>query len=327
MIRTCVWILAMGTVLLVATWAPAQGPAYTSPEEAPADFAFQGEYVGTVLVDGTPVKYGGQVIAMGQGTFRGAAFVGGLPGEGGSRYADQTLDGKLADGKVVFVTADQQVQATLAGDTATVKDAMGRTLGTLKKVERKSPTLGAKPPQGAVVLFDGTNADSWENGRLTPDGLLQQGVTSKAKFQSFKLHLEFRTPFMPEARGQGRGNSGFYAQGRYEVQILDSFGLRGENNECGGIYTVKAPDANMCLPALAWQTYDVEFTAARFEGNKKVDDARFTVLHNGVKIHDNVAVPHATTAAPAAEGPGPGPIFLQDHGTPVRFRNVWVEAR
>ena len=133
---------------------------------------------------------------------------------------------------------------------------------------------------------------------------------------------------MPNERGQGRANSGFYSQGRYEVQILDSFGLTGENNECGGIYSIKKPDVNMCFPPLTWQTYDVDFTAAKYDASgKKTADARITVKQNGVVIHDNVALPKATPAAPVAEGPEPGPIYLQDHGNPIRFRNIWVEEK
>lgn len=325
--RTSAVGLAIWIVLATGIALAAPGPAYTSPDEAPADFLFQGEYVGSILIDGAPMKHGAQVIALGEGNFAGVTYEGGLPGAGGVRQPGEPVPGKLTEGKVVFVTPDKSVTGTLADGKITITAASGQVLGTLEKVERTSPTLGARPPAGATVLFDGTDADQWENGRVTPDGLLQQGVTSKPKFQSFKIHLEFRTPFMPEARGQARGNSGFYAQGRYEVQILDSFGLSGEHNECGGIYTVKAPSVNMCLPPLSWQTYDVEFTAARYERDKKVEDARMTVLHNGVKVQDRVAVPHATTAAPVPEGPGPGPIFLQDHGNPVRFRNVWVETR
>jgi hypothetical protein len=139
------------------------------------------------------------------------------------------------------------------------------------------------------------------------------------------LHIEFMLPFMPKAQGQARGNSGVYLQGRYEVQVLDSFGLEGKDNECGGIYEVKAPDANMCYPPLVWQTYDIKFTAARFDAaGKKTANARMTVFHNGTKIHDNVEVPKATRAAPNAEGPEPGFLHLQDHGCPVRYRNIWI---
>jgi len=206
----------------------------------------------------------------------------------------------------------------------TIKNKDGATIGTLKKVLRQSPTQGAKPPANAVVLFDGTNADGFNGGRMTPDGLLMEGDTSKQKFQSFTIHLEFRTPFQPYARGQGRGNSGFYAQGRYEVQILDSFGLEGVDDECGGIYKVGRPAVNMCLPPLSWQTYDVDFTAAEFKDGKKVNSARMTVRHNGVEIHKDLEIPFATTAAPVREGPEPGPIYLQNHGNPVRFRNIWL---
>ena len=197
----------------------------------------------------------------------------------------------------------------------------------LQKVVRKSPTLGAKPPEGAVVLFDGSNADEWNpKGKLSDDKLLMQGVTSKRKFQSYNMHMEFRLSFMPYARGQGRSNSGFYNQGRYEVQILDSFGLEGKHNECGGIYTIEPPSVNMCFPPLSWQTYDIEYHAAKYDdAGKKTKQAWMTVKHNGIVVHEKTELDHATTAHPTKEGPEPGPIFFQDHGNPVRFRNIWVQ--
>jgi hypothetical protein len=157
--------------------------------------------------------------------------------------------------------------------------------------------------------------------------LLVAGATSKDMFQSCQLHIEFLLPFMPAARGQGRANSGIYLQGRYEVQMLDSFGLAGENNECGGLYEIKPPDVNMCFPPLSWQTYDIDYTAARYEGEKKVKNATITVRHNGVVIQKDVELPRATRAAPVAEGPSSGPIYLQDHGNPVRYRNIWLVER
>jgi hypothetical protein len=217
---------------------------------------------------------------------------------------------------------DNAVKVTPKAITVTSSDGARR--GELKKVERKSPTLGKKPPADAVVLFDGKSTDAWQKGRLSDDGLLMQGVTSKQAFGSHSLHIEFRLPYMPHARGQARGNSGLYLQGRYEVQMLDSFGLEGKNNECGGIYTIAEPKVNMCYPPLAWQTYDIDYTAAEFEGEKKTKNARITVKHNGVTIHDNVELTHATTASPLKEGPEPGPVYLQDHGNPVRYRNIWV---
>src|SRR5690606_35164327 len=106
----------------------------------------------------------------------------------------------------------------LKDGTLTVQNDAGETLGTLKRVIRSSPTIGAKPPEGAVVLFDGKSVDQWKGGRMTSDGLLMEGTTSIPTFQSFKLHAEFMLSFMPEARGQGRANSGVYMQGRYETQ-------------------------------------------------------------------------------------------------------------
>ena len=177
-----------------------------------------------------------------------------------------------------------------------------------------------------MVLFDGKNADAWQNGKVD-EGLLVQGTTSKQTFGSHKLHLEFRIPYQPEDRGQGRGNSGLYLQGRYEVQMLDSFGLEGKDNECGGIYSVAKPSVNMCLPPLSWQTYDVDYTAAKYDAAGKLTvNPRVTVSHNGVVIHKDVELPgeRNTTAAPVAAGKEPGPVYLQDHGNPVRYRNIWV---
>ena len=128
---------------------------------------------------------------------------------------------------------------------------------------------------------------------------------------------------MPLARGQARGNSGLYVNGCYEVQMLDSFGLEGKDNECGGIYKVGAPAVNMCFPPLAWQTFDVDFTAAKYQDGKKVKNARITVRHNGVVIHDDRELPAATPGGCGKESE-PGPIFLQNHGNPVRYRNIWA---
>ena len=160
------------------------------------------------------------------------------------------------------------------------------------------------------------------------DSLLIAGATSKRKFQNCQLHIEFLLPFMPEARGQARGNSGCYLQGRYEVQMLDSFGLEGKNNECGGIYTIAEPSVNMCFPPLAWQTYDIDYTPARFDAaGKKTANARITVKHNGVTIHDNVELAHITPGGAPKEEPGKGPFQLQAHGNPVTYRNIWVVAK
>ena len=293
------------------------------PATADADFAIQGEYVG----EAGDQKFGVQIIAEGAGKFKVVAYPGGLPGDGwdGDRDYLYTGKGETKAGKVTLTSDEGEWTADVADGTITVMTNDGATVGSLKRIERKSPTLGKQAPEGAVVLFDGSNADGFKGGKMSEDGLLMQGSTSKETFQGYSMHIEFLLPYQPYARGQGRGNSGIYAQGRYEVQMLDSFGLEGKHNECGGIYSVKDPDTNMCLPPLQWQTYDIDFTPAKFNTDgKKSANAKLTVKHNGVKIHDNVEVDHATTASPLKEGPEPGPIYLQNHGNPVRYRNIWV---
>lgn len=286
------------------------------------DFAIQGEYSGDVKTDDGIKKLGVQVIALGSGKFRAVAYIGGLPGEGWDGSERLSSEAATKDGSTSF-TGDK-ADARLKDGSLTITDKNGTSIGVLKRLERKSPTLGAKPPEGAVVLFDGNAADKFENGHTTADHLLLPGVTSRQKFGSCSLHLEFRTPYQPNDRGQKRGNSGCYLQGRYEAQILDSFGLEGKNNECGGLYQVKDPDLNMCFPPLTWQTYDIDFTAATYEAGKKTKNARMTVRLNGVVVQKDVELPGSTTAAPVAESAEPGPLYLQDHGNPVRFRNIWI---
>ena len=155
-----------------------------------------------------------------------------------------------------------------------------------------------------------------------------QGVTSKDSFGDATWHIEFRLPYQPKDRGQGRGNSGAYLQGAYEIQMLDSFGLEGLNNECGGVYSVAAPAVNMCYPPLQWQTYDIDFTAPKYDGDKKTSPARMTVRHNGVVIHDNVAVNQITPGGTGGDDKRvKGPLHLQDHGNPVRYRNIWAQPK
>ena len=246
----------------------------------------------------------------------------GLPGATPDAKKNQEIEGVLEGGAVHFKNAVWE--ATVANGELKGAGTDGQKR-TLKRVERKSPTLGATPPSGATVLFDGKTADAWKNGKIDADGNLQCGVVSRQEFGDFTLHVEFRLPFMPAARGQGRGNSGVYLQDRFEVQVLDSFGLKGENNECGGIYTKHKPLVNMCYPPLSWQTYDMDFVAAKWDADgKKLKDANVTVKHNGVLIHDHAEVNSSTTSAGRKDGPGPGPIQIQNHGNPVVFRNIWV---
>lgn len=313
-------LMAIACCLTAVFVACAADPAFTNPAEAGPDFAVQGEYVG----EAGDEKWGAQVIALGEGKFSLVGYKGGLPGEGWRRGDEtKTAEGELKD-EICTLKGDT-FTVSIKGPVATVKNADGEMLGELKKVERKSPTLGAKPPEGAKVLFDGTSAANFTNGKLVEENLLgATGAKSKLPVGDHTLHIEFRTPFMPKSRGQGRGNSGVHVQGRYEVQVLDSFGLEGKNNECGGIYQIAEPAVNMCLPPLAWQTYDIDFTAAKYDAaGKKTENARVTIKHNGVVIHDNVDLKDGNPGADK-EGPAKNPLYLQDHGNPVAFRNIWV---
>jgi hypothetical protein len=295
-----------------------------------ADFAVQGEYAGDLTsADGTRQKLGAQIIACGKGEFHAVFYPGGLPGEGWNgktkiekapaKEGNVPVDTKRDGDKTVV---DSVYKAVISGDSLSGQTDKGEKF-ELRKVLRKSPTLELKAPPDALVLFDGTSVDKVTKGRMTEDKLLMEDVYSKDKLGSGTWHVEFRLPYLPTARGQGRGNSGVYMQSRFETQIVDSFGLEGKHNECGGIYSVKAPDVNMCFPPLSWQTYDIDFTAAQYDGGKKVKNAVISEKHNGVVIHKDVEVPHATTAAPKQEGPDLAPLYLQGHGNPVRFRNVW----
>jgi hypothetical protein len=315
-------ILFVLTILVSASvYGKPKGKVWTTYESAKKedpDFSIQGEYKSSD--DKIAKIVAVQVVALGAGKFDAYILEGGLPGEGWDKSKKRVkIAGKLTEGVVTF--SGKEISATIKDSKITV--TQNDQSYTLTRIERKSPTLSKKAPEGAVVLFDGTSADGWKNGKMT-DGLLLHGTTSKETFQSYHLHLEFMPPYRPFDRGQNRGNSGVYHQGRYETQVLDSFGLEGRINETGGIYSISAPRLNMCFPPLNWQTYDVDFTAAVFENGKKVKNGRITVRLNGVLIQDDVELTHSTTASPLKESAAPGPIYLQNHGNPVFYKNIWV---
>jgi len=315
--------LALAGAAAAGTWAVAAETkgAALDPAQAGPDYLVQGEYLGT-LKGGRRV--GAQVIALGNGTFQAVFLPGGLPRDGWDGQTRIRVDGKTEGSETRFGKPGGGWNGSVMANSLQGETDRGERF-ELKKVVRQSNTLGMKPPAGAVVLFDGTNADAWQNGKVE-DGLLRCGTRTKQSFQDFTLHLEFRTPFVPLARGQARGNSGLYLQDRYEIQILDSFGLDGKDNECGGIYRQSAPSQNMCLPPLSWQTYDIDFETARFDADgKKIKDAVVSVRHNGMYIHDRL---HLSSVTPGGgknrEDATGGPFQLQDHGNPVYVRNVWV---
>jgi hypothetical protein len=304
------WALA---VVLALPALQDKKQAGTDPEQAGPDYRIQGEYA----AEGANVA--AQVVALGDGKFDVYVLGGGLPGAGWDPKTRLKAPAKTEGGKAVFEGN---------GYSGSIGDGFLNGKGPggefkLNRVFRRSPTEGAKPPEGAVVLFDGTSAAEWDKDKLE-NGVLTTfksgNLNSKKKFGNVKVHVEFMLSFMPHARGQGRSNSGVYLAGRHEVQVLDSFGLTGESNECGGLYGVAKPAVNMCFPPLQWQTYDIEYRLATEEKG-----ATITVLHNGVKIHDAVEFKGKTTAATDKNPPQqPGPLHLQDHGNPVFYRNIWV---
>jgi Domain of Unknown Function (DUF1080) len=326
MTRKMIGMCLLAALLTAPAYSAKQDlPTFTDAKAAGKDFAVQGEYLGEIQTDEGKRKFGMQVIALGDGKFRAEVYPGGLPGEGWERGKEKfSAEGKLENGQAVFISGDH-AKGVVKDGTMTITDSSGQTMGKLPRVERTSKSMGEKPPAGSVVLFDGSSADNFVGGKLTEEKLLSSGCTSKKEFGDHKLHIEFRTPFMPTATEQARGNSGVYLQDRYEIQVLDSFGLEGANNECGGLYSMKAPSVNMCYPPLAWQTYDADFTAAKFDSaGNKTKNARLTLHHNGVKIYDDIELPSHTPGGAPQEAPGIGPLKLQDHGNPVVFRNIWV---
>ena len=342
---SCLYLVAAAGLAAPLAAQPKEKGVWTDPNDfaLPADYKIQGEYEGE--------KIGAHVIALGKGAFQAVILPGGLPGAGWDGKNKSLLAGKLDGSSATFEPArgsrkyltqkPEEFSATAKFPPPGQKDYTGTADGTtfklqtddgrtieLKKTVRKSDTLGIKPPSGAVVLFDGTGKDAFTGGRvdemtklLNTDG---KDIVTRQKFNNYTAHIEFMLPYRPDGRGQGRGNSGFYQVLMYEVQVLDSFGLDGKDNECGGVYTKAAPKVNMCLPPLTWQTYDVDFTNAVAEGGKVTKKARLTLKHNGVVVHDDIEINGKTGGSrPDPEGT-PGPLLFQGHGNPLQYRNIWV---
>ena len=363
-------VLAVGLVLgTVTAGAADKYPTYIDPSVAGRDYVVQGEYVGKV---GGKIPIGVQVIALGGGKYEGIVHGGGLPGAGWDGITRYYIRGEWKRGRgeaprfvgvhgerlkfenhnfrgtvVVLPAGDGGPGAKVLplalfqGTAAMFLNQVDDPRFSLERVVRKSLTLGASSPKDARVLFDGSNVEEWVDGKIVegPQMLLAAGTRSRRKFKDYRLHLEFRTPFMPTARGMQRGNSGVYLQDTWEIQVVDSFGWTTENRKyerlshvgrCGGLHEMITPRVNMCLPPLSWQTYDIEHTAARVAAaGERARPAVLSVRHNGVLIHDRVILPPVPPGAnPAAGGNHlPGPVYLQQHGNPVVYRNIWIVER
>jgi hypothetical protein len=194
------------------------------------------------------------------------------------------------------------------------------------------------PPADAIVLFDGTDLSQWRSkGGGEAAWEVKDGVTTvtgtgdivtKQPFGDCQLHIEWATPAEVKGEGQGRGNSGVIIQGRYELQVLDSYQNKTYfNGQAGAVYSQYAPLVNVCRKPGEWQSYDVIFHAPRFDENSKLSKpATITVLQNGVLVQDNVEIKGPTGQQPTKYEAHPlkQPLVLQDHGNPVRFRNIWI---
>ncbi|MFI7543637.1 family 16 glycoside hydrolase [Actinoplanes sp. NPDC049599] len=199
--------------------------------------------------------------------------------------------------------------------------------------------ITVRKPGERIVLFDGSDLTEWQHTdgrfpswpRVAGNAMEVKGgdLRTKQAFGDYKLHVEFKVPLLPaDVTGQNRGNSGVYQQERYELQILDSYGdTTPANNEAGAIYTKKAADVNAAKPPEQWQTYDIDFRAARYDAaGKKTENARISVVWNGKQAHKDFEI-DGGTGGNIAEGPSTGAIRLQDHGNKVQYRNIWIEPR
>lgn len=210
------------------------------------------------------------------------------------------------------------------------REGKGGSTYELAPVELSSPRAGAVPPAGAVVLFDGSDVDAWEvmPGIVTDGGALRVNgnyLSSRKRFGDARIHVEFWIRHTPWLGGQMRGNSGIYIQGRYELQILDSWLVPPAESGCGAMYSVAPPNADACLPAGVWQTFDIVFRGPRFDdGGRKTRNARITVALNGIEIHKDLPLPGVTPGWVFEEEALAGPLVLQCHESEVQFRNIWL---
>jgi hypothetical protein len=324
--------MAAALVLFVACSCWAQ----RSAEEAyPADpDPFMGDYVGRWSDDVTVnPEIAAQIIPLGNDNYR-------------IRVVNK-LDMRCPPLAIVEVSPENGKLAFEAdgmkgetdGRSFTGGGIRGESTFRMEKVIRTSPTLGRQAPEGATILFDGSNLDAWSDAKgwsVADDGSMLvdrkgEDIRTKGAWKDLELHIEFNLPYMPRARSQQRGNSGIFLQNIYEVQVLDSFGLEGYYDDCGALYKLSAPHVNATYPPGQWQTYDITYTAPKYdESGKLAENGRMTVHHNGVLIHADQELKWITAwteeerkAAPPRDA---APIRIQCHGDFMKFRNIWLVA-
>ncbi len=300
-----------------------------------------GRYVAPVI---TGFAKGGEPLAILQGTGKdGVITFTGAPD--GWREDDKKEDDRERPWWAA-PKGSSEWKATLANGVLNLHQP-GKAPVQLKQSEHVSPTLGAKPPAGAIVLlgpdmkdqsaldqewgaFKGGKADGSCPWALEDGGVLRcvpgkKDVATRRVFGDCSYHVEFNLSFEPTNTRQNRSNSGIFIQERYETQVLDSYGQCGAFNQTGSLYREYKPLVNACLPPGRWQTYDVDFTAAKVEDGKVVKKATFTIRLNGILVQDQQTLDKCTGAR--SKRPltnDPGPFLLQDHGHPVAYRNFWV---
>lgn len=271
------------------------------------------------------------------------ARIGTMPSTEVSAHADTKKAEKILSDISSLVS---DINKRHAAEEAAAAEASGPLLGAGGGQTDDEPVITPHAPvppphvKGLIVLFSGKSeeiAANWrKNGsdqpaawELKDDGAMEShggDIVSKQDFRDFQLHVEFKVPFRPGKHGQERGNSGVGLQAHYEIQVLDSYGFKEPGSgDCGAVYSQHAPLVNACRPPMNWQTYDITFRAPRFGADgMRTAKARVTVIQNGVVVQDNQEIEGPTGIQGDRPIDKPGPIYLQDHGNPVWFRNVWV---
>ncbi len=312
----------------VACWATcvyAGDVVHVSPDDVgPESIVYwQGEYVGSIEAGNGKTAVATQVVARRNDNYELILYRGGLPGHGWDPDSGtERMAASLKEGRLAFKGDNGYVYTVENGTIAVSHEEHGQ-IGALERTFRTSPTLGLGAPEGATVLFDGTNVDKWRDGAtITDDGLLDQGARSAEKYADMFLHVEYMLPFWDD---RGRANSGIYIQDRYEVQILDSFGHPPGTGEDAALYRERAPDVNVTLPPYHWQTFDILFRAPRFNSDgEKTKNVRISVIHNGILVHDDVELEGGTGWGGRKEEVPREHFYLQRHRGPAFFRNVWL---